>query len=175
MGVGLASMTLGTPVVAPTVTVLVSVVNIVVVGVTVVTGLRVDVGLIVSLKVGVKVVRGVSNTIGIVVVLSAISDVFVTVRVMLCTMVDVVVGVARLRQLHAVDNAELAKLISTGGTLLVSDAFNALLEALVVALDVDVMVVELVVEAVARMELLALLKALEDETEVFLVDVVEGY
>jgi hypothetical protein len=72
MGVGLASMTLGTPVVAPTVTVLVSVVSIVVVGVTVVTGLRVDVGLIVSLKVGVRVVRGVSNTIGVVVVLSAI-------------------------------------------------------------------------------------------------------
>jgi hypothetical protein len=99
----------------------------------------------------------------------------VTVRVMLCTTVNVVVGVARLRQLHAVDNAELAKLTSTGGTLLVPDAFDALLEALVVTLDVDVMILELVVEAVARMELLALLEELEDDTEVFLVDVVNEY
>jgi hypothetical protein len=99
----------------------------------------------------------------------------VTVRVVLCAMVDVVVGVARLRQLHAVDSAELAKLANTGGTLLVPDAFDALLEALVVTLDVDVMILELVVEAVARMELLALLEELEDDTEVFVVDVVDEY
>jgi hypothetical protein len=94
---------------------------------------------------------------------------------MLCTTVNVVVGVARLRQLHAVDNAELAKLTSTGGTLLVPDAFDALLEALVVTLDVDVAVLELVVEAVVRMEVLAPLEELEDETEVLLVEVVAAY
>jgi hypothetical protein len=97
------------------------------------------------------------------------------VRVVLCAMVDVVVGVARLRQLHAVDSAELAKLTNTGGTLLVSDAFDALLEALVVTLDVDVAVLELVVEAVVRMEVLAPLEELEDETEVLLVEVVAAY
>jgi hypothetical protein len=90
-------------------------------------------------------------------------------------MVDVVVGVARLRQLHAVDSAELAKLANTGGTLLVPDAFDALLEALVVTLDVDVAVLELVVEAVVRMEVLAPLEELEDETEVLLVEVVAAY
>jgi hypothetical protein len=99
----------------------------------------------------------------------------VTVRVVLCAMVDVVVGVARLRQLHAVDSAELAKLTNTGGTLLVPDAFDALLEALVVTLDVDVAVLELVVEAVVRMEVLAPLEELEDETEVLLVEVVAAY